>query len=248
MNGVGKLICGDMKEPGLARTALGQLSLSIDDFSKRSIGFLKGKTTQEAIRFGPFCARVLLENSCAALLGRMDSFRLLYLSEFQSRPQYDVGRRAKSSFSWAGDVIPDGEPSDLWSINNEIPKIGRSLFSSYSDHFFWRPAIGGMLDFVGNTERNEASAGLLELDPDEYIAITKGRCSRLYSSLSKSVHWEFFSSALMFDESTVKNSIREACLISGQLGLISHFIPTANARIAPDRALRLYKNLWEKLQ
>ena len=64
-----------------------------------------------------------------------------------------------------------------------------------------------------------------------------GRSSQLYSTLSKGVHWEFFTSVLVFDEFTVKSAIRDTCLLVGKLGLISHFVPTAFASLEPNEAL-----------
>src|SRR4051812_15791246 len=83
MNEISLLLCGDKSE-GIAKVALDQLSSSIRWFSTKAARFLVDDITDEALSFGPFCARVLLENGCAALVGRLDSFRMLYLSEFQA--------------------------------------------------------------------------------------------------------------------------------------------------------------------
>lgn len=98
MNVMGPLLYGGENSVGIARIALDQLSRSIGSFSTKAIGFLNDETTEETLSFGPFCARVVLENSCAALVGRLDSFRILYLTEFQAQPEYEIGKRAKSAF------------------------------------------------------------------------------------------------------------------------------------------------------
>jgi hypothetical protein len=83
-------------------------------------------------------------------------------------------------------------------------------------------------------------ADVLAIDADSYIGETKGRSAQLYSTLSKGVHWEFFTSALLFDESTVKTAIRDTCLLVAQLGLTSHFVPTAYASLEPAEAVDEY--------
>jgi hypothetical protein len=71
----------------MAKVALDQLRASIERFSSKATKFLNEAASEELLSFGPFCSRVLLENSCAALVGRLDAFRMLYLSEFQAQPE-----------------------------------------------------------------------------------------------------------------------------------------------------------------
>ena len=197
---------------------------------------------------GPFCARVLLENSCAALVGRLDTFRILYLSEFQAQPEYERGKRAKSAFSWVGDVIPEEKTGHgLWSIDHDVSKISRALFSRHIDHICWQPAVERMLDYVSSHTPDPALKEILELSSETYVDQTKGLSQQLYSTLSKGVHWEFFNSILVFDETTVKNAIRDTCLLIGHLGLTSHFIPTAYASLRPERALDAYLSFRKEL-
>lgn len=242
MSGIGSLVCGHAKNDGIAKVALDQLSSSIENFALRALKFLNEEFTDEALSFGPFCARVLLENSCAALLGRLDSFRMLYLSEFQSQPEYEHGKRAQSAFSWTGDVIADHNKcaKTLWSLDNDLPRISRALFSKHFEHIYWKPAIERMLDFVTTCSPNSALQEILEIDAETFIDKGRGKGIQIYSTLSKGVHWEFFTSALLFDEETVKSAIRDTCLLISQLGLISHFIPTAYASLEPTKAMEEY--------
>jgi hypothetical protein len=173
MGDIGSLICGNDRAEGIAKTALDQLSRSINNFCGRAVKFLSEDASEETLSFGPFCARVLLENSCAALVGRLDTFRMLYLSEFQTRPEYEYGKRAKSAFSWTGDVIPKEEPENLWSINHDISKISRALFSQHMDHVYWKPAVERMLDFVSSHQADPALSDLLLLDADTYEPLAK---------------------------------------------------------------------------
>lgn len=243
MDNIALLLCGDKSE-GTAKIALDQLAISIRGFSSRAAKFLAEDITDEALSFGPFCARVLLENGCAALVGRLDSFRMLYLSEFQAQPEYEPGRRAKSAFSWSGDVMPDEKANQaLWSIDHDLPKISRALFSKHFDHVFWKPALDRMLDYVSTLGADPLLADVVNIDPDRFIDETKGRGAQLYSTLSKGVHWEFFTSALLFDEATVKNAIRDTFMLMANLGLASHFVHTAYASLDPSEAVSCYKTI-----
>ena len=244
MSHIARLVCGNDDCQGTAKIALIQLSSSIERFATMAMRFIEDAASTEAQSFGPLCARVILENSCAAILGRFDPFRMLYLSEFQAQPEYEHGKRARSAFSWFGDVIPDDKPTQpLWSIENDMPKISRALFSRHLEHIYWKPAVKNMLDFVtarptGSTDPMHTE--LSSLDPERYIKETQGRSAQLYSTLSKAIHWEYFTSALLFDEVTVKSTIRDTLLLVGCLGLVSHFVPTAYSSLKPDEALEHY--------
>lgn len=58
--------------------------------------------------------------------------------------------------------------------------------------------------------------------------------------MSKGVHWEFFTSAFVFDNDTVQNAIRETCILVSGLALMSHFVPTAYASLSHEEAFDLY--------
>lgn len=248
MSDLGALLCGKPCEEGIAKSALDQLSRSINSFSHRTLTYLSSERSDDLLTFGPFCARVLLENSCAALVGRLDSFRILYLSEFQTQPEYELSKRVKSSFSWSGDVIPEhGQSNQLWRTDQDSTKISRALFSMHSDHVYWRPAVTKMLDFIGSRVREPELSEITKIDVETYTNETVGRSSQLYSTLSKGVHWEFFTSVLVFDEFTVKSAIRDTCLLVGKLGLISHFVPTAFASLEPNEALESYINFRRRI-
>ena len=248
MHSLTTLVCGHQSRAGTAKIALDQLSTSIDTFANRAVSFLNTAMSDETRAFGPFCARVLLENACAALVGRLDTFRMLYLSEFQAQPEYEPGKRAKSAFSWSGDVMPDDKAAQtLWNIDHDLPKISRALFSKHIEHVYWRPALDSMLDFVSSQPHDPAHADLMNIDSETFMTQVRGRSNQLYSILSKGVHWEFFTSAILFDEATIKSAIRDTCTLTSQLGLASHFIPTAYAKLESNQALAAYSEFKASL-
>lgn len=230
------VVCGRPNE-GKAKDSLDQIATSLDSFGSRAIALLTSSQTDPNFIFAPLCGRVVLENSCAAIVGRIDAFRLIYISEFQSKAEYEVGKRAKSSFSWTGDVFPSGGNIRLWDIDNDVPKIGRALFSQHYEELYWKPAVADAIDFINDNTAVTAPPELSQLDPENFVSLIKGRSNQAYSGLSKGVHWEFFNQASVLDETTTKGLLKEACTIAAMLGFVSHFIPTAHSSIDPAEAL-----------
>ena len=84
--------------------------------------------------------------------------------------------------------------------------------------------------------------------PETFIPEIRGRSLRLYSTLSKGVHWEFFTSVMPIDSDAVLNNIRETIELVSDLGLASHFIPTAYASLTPADALAAYLSVRRSIQ
>lgn len=239
--GLGKLVCGDTSEPCIANQTLDHLCLSIDRFAEKAVQYLNGDFSEEAQTFGAFCARVTLENACAALVGRFDPFRMLYLAEFQAQGGFSYDKSSKSGFKWTGDVLAEDRPArELWNPDHELSKISRALFSAYVDHVYWKPAVEAALDFLSDQHDIEGLRELRAVDPDTFTSATKGRCAALYSKLSKGVHWEFFVSSVVMDEGTLKDSIRDCFIQIGNMSFFSHFVPTAYRSLPQRDALDAY--------
>ncbi|GJD47235.1 hypothetical protein AFCDBAGC_5127 [Methylobacterium cerastii] len=244
-----RLICGDATDSCVANTALDHLSNSIARFSEKSINYLNNPFSEEAESFGAFCARVTLENACAALVGRLDPFRILYLTEYQSQSGFEYGKPVKSGFKWTGDVLSEDKPTkDLWSADHDIAKISRALFSPHVDHVYWRPATEAALDYLAAYTGEGDLTELKKADPEAFIGKTKGRCAAIYSTLSKGVHWEFFTSAVTMDEGTLKDTLRDCLLQVGTLGFFSHFVSTSYRALEKDVALAAYLEFRGKFQ
>ncbi|HWX50065.1 MAG TPA: hypothetical protein VNZ61_18620 [Roseomonas sp.] len=243
-----ELVCGSTAEHCTANTTLDHLGDSIDRFARKALAYLNEPFSEEAESFGAFCARVTLENACAALIGRIDPFRLLYLTEFQTQGGFEYGKPSKSGFRWTGDVlVEDKPPRDLWSADHELSKISRALFSPHVDHVYWKPAVEVALDYLsGNSD--EALGDLAAMDPGTFTAETKGRCSELYSKLSKGVHWDFFASSALMDEITLKDTIRDCFIQISRMSFVSHFIPTAYRSLNRPRAISSYISFRKTFQ
>jgi hypothetical protein len=246
--GLGGLICGSTSDVCLANTALDHLRSSIDRFAVKAVSYLNDDFSEDTQSFGAFCTRVVLENSCAALVGRFDPFRLLYLTQFQGQEGFEYGRPAKSGFKWTGDVLPDDKsPQEMWGADHDVSKVSRSLLSQYAHHVYWRPAFEETLDFLSN-EESSAFHDLMNIEPDKYTGFIRGRCATLYSVLSKGVHWDFFVSSIVLDEGTVKDTIRDSLIALSGLGLISHFAPTTYRSLGRVAAVEAYKEFRGSFQ
>jgi len=240
---LGDFVCGSSALGGVADDTLNHLNSSIQRFGQRSIGFLNDVFDENAQTFGAFCARAFLENSCAALVGRLDPFRLMYLAEFQAQAGFEYGRSSNSAFRWTGDVLPDDKPPhEMWGPDHNLNKVSRALFSAYAEHVFWRPAVTSALDAI-ESDSSDLLDELRSLDPQTYVGYVRGRCASLYSTFSKGVHWDFFKSTIILDEETIKSSIRETVLILSGLSLVSHFIPTAYRSLSSGLAIESYKTI-----
>jgi hypothetical protein len=239
---IGPLMCGRPAGANQADETLKHLSKTINTFSNRGIRYLKQDFSDEAKYFSAFCARVVLENSSAALVGRLDPFRLLYLREFQSQSDFEYGAPAKSGFRWLGDVMNKDKPlgtGKIWSGDIETGKISRSLFSEHFDHLIWRPAYSGLLDQIQATGLTGFDE-LTQIEPEKFIPRIKGQFNQLYSSLSKGVHWDFFNSEIEYDEDTLKAGLQELFSQISIIGLTSHFIPTAYSSLNVTDAFEVY--------
>ena len=196
-----RILCGSDAGEGEAFDVLRQVRRSIFAFGTRIDSLLDVKHGEDLTLLGPYCARVIMETGCSAIVGRLDPFRILYLSQFQARSGYDPTKKARSAFAWQGDVL-SLEKEDLWSSSVETQKISRALLSAYFDHVHWRPAVTAALDYAVDLPLNAATKSLLLIEADDFVAHCKGSGNSLYSKLSKGVHWDFFNRVSVADEFT----------------------------------------------
>lgn len=245
---LGTLVCGAPDEDCTASTTLNHLRATIDRFSEKALIYLNNPMNDEAETFGAFCARVTLENACAAIVGRLDTFRMLYLAEFQTQGAYEYGKPTKSGFKWTGDVFSEQKPPpSLWDCDYDLSKVSRALFSPHVEVVYWKRAFNAAIDYV-NTEDLSGFEELKGLDSESFIPSVKGRCGPLYSSLSKGVHWDFFVSSVMMDEGTLKDAIRDCLTVVSNLAFVSHFIPSSYSSLDKAQAASNYLTFRESFQ
>ena len=244
---IGGIICGDLESHGrLASVSLNKMKLSVNHFAEKLFVFLHDDFDDNAQSFGAFAARVVLENSCAVLLGRMDTFRLVYLAMHQASEQYEFGKTVKSGFRWSGDVLPDVNNPHLWGGAHGVDKVSRALLSDYSDHMFWRDSFTSTLDFIDDDD-DTALNFIKSLESITFVHRIRSHFSRLYSSLSKGVHWEFFVHSVEMDENTLRDLISDTIKYVSTLALVSHFSETFYGTMDRSAALEMYKAVMERV-
>lgn len=237
------LVCGDASGDNPADETLRHLEANLFKFSQKAEMYLNRPFDEEAQMFSAFVARAILENGVAAILGRIDPFRLLYLRNYQSAPSFEYGRTVKTGFRWQGDVLSiEKAPADLWSPDHDLSKVSRALLSDYSDELFWRPAIALSLDALASSG-TPVPDHISSLDVENVIPSFRTRFAGLYSTLSKGVHWEFFIDQIVMDEATLKDSLRDTFLYLASIGLFTNFVPTAHAKIDPNKSIEKYNIL-----
>jgi hypothetical protein len=76
MADIGRLVCGEPLSEGIAKSALQQLSQSINSFAERAVEILKQDAADEARALGPFFASFTREFVCGPCgpLGHVSDF------------------------------------------------------------------------------------------------------------------------------------------------------------------------------
>lgn len=158
---------------------------------------------------------------------------------FQAQDDFDHGKRLKSGYQWTPDIVSSDDTENIWRKDVESSKLSRALFSPYCDELFWRPAFINALDYIDNN--GLIRSPLMEtVEPDRFIGRTKSELSRLYSLLSKGVHWDYLTPEAMLDPDTLSVALDDCESYISLLAFTSHFIPTSYGRIDKARAYELY--------
>ncbi|PEF55714.1 hypothetical protein CON32_22955 [Bacillus cereus] len=248
-NSLANLICGDYGQHQSIENLYQVLFHNISNMENR-IGklFENGESTDLTV-LGPYFARNILETTCAALVGRLDPFRLIYVQKVQSLESFTIGSKAKGAISWFGDVFEKNETdvNNLWNPDKEFVKVGRGLFGNHYGEVFWNPAFKNLIDAP-----NYSSEGSLEYfrtqieSPEKFTLFIRQKSSALYSSLSKGIHSELVvRPEIIYDETTVTELINDTFQICSILGMVSHFIDFSICRLPTDSAFEHYKGLFE---
>lgn len=174
-------------------TSLSNHESELKDYWKNA-----GKTVD--VRIFASCSRMLLEQGCAAILGRLDTIRLIAIIKGSSSVDFKLGQRNPSSFIWSKDVLPDVKPSggSYWTQESMNKGIHRALLEGHLAEYIFSTAHIPVIDkLIQATES-------LSIIPDWIIDIQKKEkgvavlstiktmISEAYSTLSKGIHFEFF--------------------------------------------------------
>ncbi len=174
----------------------------------------------------PFYARSIMEAACTALVARIDPFRILITYKVQSSSEYDITKRSNAAIQWAGDIIASNKPkTNLWNPENKLVDYDRALFSNYNGELFWKPAFLKTIDYI-ETQQNTSDwlNEFITMDENEFFERTKTDISKLYSSFSKGVHYEFLVNVdSIFDAATMQSLVNRMFQIFAEIAMVSHF-------------------------
>jgi len=249
MDKLAKLICGDDNNLGKLSDILIHLQKQITFYSSKSIESFTQQDEKVITNIVPYYARVILELSLTALIGRIDPFRLLIVEKIQSGPGYEVGKKIESAILWSGDIISEKKPESL-DYKFKLAEINRAVLAGHIATVFWEPAFESASDSLCNDSyQSEWITTLLQ------ISSSRGVCTyfrdplqTLYSTLSKGVHQEFLMASPTQDVATVKENLVKVFKYLSQLGLLSHFVPAIHAKIDQGNAIELVKEVEIQLK
>lgn len=239
---IGLLICGEPDDDWSARDTFTHYTDLLNRFDAKLSEYRSDLTQPDALMFSAFCARVILENSGAILSGRLDPFRMMAVRSFQAQDDFDHGRQLKAGYKWTPDIIPSETAKNIWKNDVDSNKLSRALFSPYCDELFWRPAFINALDYIDdhNLERTPLMG---DIEPPNFIGRVKSELTRLYSLLSKGVHWDYLTPEAMLDPDTLLVALEDCRAHIGLLAFTSHFIPTSYGRIDKALAYQIYREI-----
>lgn len=239
---IGTLVCGEPDADWLASDTFIHYTELLNRFHAKLSEYRADLSQPDAGMFAAFCARVILENSAAILSGRLDPFRMMAVRSFQAQDDFDHGKQLKAGYKWTPDVVPAEDIANIWKKDVESNKLSRALFSPYCDELFWRPAFINAIDYID--ENDLIRSELMEtIEPERFINRTKSELSRLYSLLSKGVHWDYLAPEAMLDPDTLLVALDDCQSYITLLAFTSHFIPTSYGRIDKARAYQLYSEI-----
>ncbi|MDD2711637.1 MAG: hypothetical protein PHU77_01855 [Simplicispira sp.] len=173
-------------------------SLSNHESELKNYWIDAGKTVD--VRIFASCSRMLLEQGCAAILGRLDNIRLVSIIKGSSSVDFKLGQRNASSFIWSKDVLPDVKPSggNYWTQESMNKGIHRSLLEGHLAEYLFSTGHIPVLDkLIQATESiNTIPDWIIDIQKKEkgmaVLANIRTMISEAYSTLSKGIHFEFF--------------------------------------------------------
>lgn len=232
-NSLARLVCGEpQREVSEINDILIRLGDTITKFSNKLIQ-LNYEDENDRMNI-PFYARSIMEASCTSLVARIDPFRILVIYKVQSSSEYDITKKSNAALQWTGDVIAAGRPkANLWNPDNKLDDYDRALLSNYNGELFWKPGFIKAIDYI---ESQRTSSNWLNrfkgMDENQFFERTKTEASKLYSSFSKGIHYEFLVNVdSIFDATTVQSLVSRMLELFAELSMVSHFIESMSGKL-----------------
>jgi hypothetical protein len=210
----------------------------------------------EFVRIAPTCARLLLEQSLATILGRLDPIRFISIVRGSRSPDFQIGGRNPSSFNWASDVLPSIKPaaSGLWS-QDMLRALCRGVLDGHLADYLFGSHHEALRDKLTDVVAGRVSLptwviNLLKLERGEHcLHLVRKKAGECYSSLSKGMHFEFFKDhATRPTAPEVVTAIRDTITVAATCALYSHFTDISLQKIPHEAAIECFLTLTTKFQ
>lgn len=228
---------------------------SLEENSKNLVRFWENRDARDFVKFAPSCARLVVEQCSAIILGRMDPVRFVSLIRGGESADFVLGQRNASSFNWTKDVLPDVRPptSGWWSQETLAKPIYRSLLHGHLADFLFESAHGSLIsDLTDWTSEMMTLPGwiseLLTLETGaSALAILRKDATESYSSLSKGIHFEFLKgNSTSLSQEEVTSAISDAMTAIATVALYSHFTDISLHKLSRNDALSCFVGLVEQ--
>lgn len=189
--------------------------------------------------------RSLLDLTCAAIIGRMDPFRLAVLRQVQSAADFELGARSEAAIQWSGDVLMRGNgPTPLFSQGYRFDRFDRALLGDVRSILNWIPAFSACIDFLsrlGGAKTSDWLSDLVGWEPSSLVPRMRGVLGRHFSLFSKVIHAELLlPPEETVDQSTLDAAIIEAIRSCATISFISHFDSSAAASLTYRHTLQCF--------
>lgn len=228
------LVCGDNLPKGSIGQVLSHLADNLDRLIAKSSALKKGSDAVDFALYGPFLGRAIIEVSMTAIFARLDPFRVLAIRRSQMAPEFDISFRNPLALNWSVDVQGDEKPRE-WAQKPHLKDLQRALLCKHFHDVFWQEAFTLVLDSVPSHRGFEWMARLKKIDPEGFTNAMRTQADRLYSELSKGIHYEFVIPLVtQYDSATVGDLLVRCWELVAALGITTCHSPVVRSLCGSD--------------
>lgn len=225
MHPLATLICGDNDKDGSPGEVTLHLASVLDRLLVRAKILRDTGDAVDLALIGPFLGRAAIEVGMTATLARFDPFRVLAIRQSQLSADYDTKVRNPLAFSWQSDVQGEEKPKE-WSDRPAIKDLQRALLCRHFHDVFWLEAFTSMLDKIPYGKGGTWMEKLRLINPEGVTKAMRTKAERLYSELSKGIHYEFvIPMTAQYDQVTVANLLAGSWELIASLGVAACYSP-----------------------
>lgn len=202
------------------------------------------KESDRFITFAPACARMLLEQGMATLLGRVDPIRFIAIYKGAQSQDFKMGEQNPSSLKWSEDIIPSTVKSKKdthWKQEFIRQGLIRSLLDGHLADYIFSGAHDLAKDSIIDeiTKYDTLPEYLINFSRKEkgeqVLSEIRQSSKDTYSFLSKGIHFEFFDSGeSMPSKDSIAAYIEKTISVIATTAIYVHFSDISINKINDD--------------